>query len=100
MKILAIERQMTEDARAFSEPLLRAEALRLWELVQQAIVREAYFNAGSHTAVLMLECQSLSEAELHLASLPLCQERLITFDLLPLAPYSGFARLFAQEPNP
>jgi hypothetical protein len=100
MKIMAIEREISQDSGVFSAALLRAEARRLWELLQQGIVREAYFNAGSHTAVLMLECQSLSEAELHLASLPLCQEGLITFDLIPLAPYSGFARLFAQKPSP
>ena len=32
-----------------------------------------------------------------LATLPLVQEGLITFELIPLAPYPGFARLFEQD---
>jgi len=30
-----------------------------------------------------------------LATLPLVQARLIAFDIIPLAPYPGFGRLFA-----
>lgn len=78
MKLMAIEREISQDSGVFSATLLRAEARRLWELLQQGIVREAYFNADSRTAVLMLECGSVTEAELHLASLPLCQQALIT----------------------
>ena len=42
----------------------------------------------------MLECAGVDEARAALATLPLVREGLIDFELVPLAPYSGFARLF------
>ena len=45
----------------------------------------------------MLECSSLAEAAAALDALPLVREGLITFELLPLAPYDGFERLFPTE---
>ena len=42
----------------------------------------------------MLECESLDAAQQALATLPLVQNGLIRFELIPLRPYPGFARLF------
>lgn len=109
MKILALEREVpVKDAvtdaitdagpdPAPSASLLRAEARRLWELAQGSVVRESYFDADRHTAVLVLECADLDEARQHLSTLPLVEACLITFELIPLVPYSGFARLFDQD---
>jgi hypothetical protein len=58
------------------------------------VVREAYFDAERHTAVLVLECADRAEAARVLESLPLVREGLIRFDLTPLAPYDAFGRLF------
>jgi hypothetical protein len=76
-------------------PHLRAEAARAWELYLAGVIRELYFRADRHTAVLVLECAEAAEARAALATLPLVQAGLITFDLIPLAPYPGFERLFA-----
>jgi muconolactone delta-isomerase len=97
MKILALERELPGAAPDAFGKLSRAEAARLWELVQGGVVRETWFRAGRSEAVLALECGTEEEASKQLASLPLVQAGLITFDLIPLAPYPGFARLFAQE---
>ncbi len=97
MKILAIERELPGVGADAFQPLLKAEAARAWELYQAETIRELYFQADQHTAVLVLECDSTAEAEQILGSLPLVRARLITFDLLPLVPYSGFARLFEKE---
>jgi hypothetical protein len=95
MKILALEKNIgARDARF--EPHLKAEALRVWELVQEGIVREIYFRTDVTEAVLMLECVDIAAAQAALDSLPLVKEKLIAFDLLPLKPYPGFARLFAE----
>ncbi len=94
MKILAIETPSPEaDAAAF-RPHLRSEALRIHELWQAGIVRDVYFRQDCPNAVLVLECQDAAEAERVLQSLPLVHEHLITFELMPLRAYSGFARLF------
>jgi len=42
----------------------------------------------------MLECANAYEARRVLEELPLVKAGLISFDVLPVVPYSGFARLF------
>lgn len=96
MKFLAIEHEcpglMEDDFR----PHLKAEAARVWELYQAGIIHEMYFCPERSVAVLMLECASPEEAQAVLDTLPLVYAGLITFELLALVPYSGFARLFAS----
>ena len=94
MKLLALEREAEGLSAGDFAPHLKAEAQRLWELVQAGIVRETYFDHDQHTAVLMLECEDAETARAALATLPLVQAGLITFEVIPLVPYSGFARLF------
>lgn len=98
MKILALEKEVPGIAAEQFQQHLKAEALRAWELHQAGIIRELYFRADQHTAVLILECANVEEARLGLNSLPLVKEGLITFDLIPLTAYSGFARLFEPAP--
>jgi hypothetical protein len=73
VRILAIERDVPgvpDDA--FTQDLLREEAERVWTL----------------------ECGDGTEAEAHLATLPLVSRGLIRFDVFPLRAYNGLARLF------
>lgn len=48
-------------------------------------------------AVLMLECADVGQANKALNMLPLVEQGLIAFDIIPLAPYPGFARLFVED---
>lgn len=96
MKILAIERELPGATAERFAPVLKAEAARAWELTQAGIFRELYFCQERSIAVIMLECGDRDEAERVLGTLPLVRERLITFDLYPLAAYPGFARLFGE----
>lgn len=98
MKILAIERSgaSTDDGTALPAVLLRDEARRLWTLHRQGAVREMYFDESRHAAVLVLECGDGAEAEYLLASLPLVAAGAIRFEVIPLVPYDGFERLFAD----
>ena len=98
MKILAIEREQPGAAAHDFQQLARAEAARAWELYQAGVIRELYFRGDRPEAVLMLECAGPEAAEAALATLPLVAAGLIAFDLIPLAPYPGFARLFARDP--
>ncbi len=97
MKILALEKDSPTAAAGQFQPLLKDEARRVWELQQAGLLREIYFNAGDHTAVLILECADTDSARRILADLPLVQAGLIEFDLIPLVPYDGFARLFERS---
>ena len=95
MKILALEHELAGTTAGQFQPLLKEEARRVWGLQQSGVLREIYFNADQHTAVLMLESTDAEQARQILSGLPLVTARLIEFEIIPLAPYDGFARLFA-----
>jgi muconolactone delta-isomerase len=94
MKILALENELPGVSPEAFQPLLKAEAMRIWELQQSGRLRETYFRSDRSAAVLVLECKDVDEAQKLLSTLPLVTAGLITFDIIPLAPYNGLARLF------
>jgi muconolactone delta-isomerase len=95
MKILALETEIPGvAAAAFTPPLLKQEAARVWELQQSGVLREVYFRVDRSDAVLILECADVAEAQQMLGTLPLVQAGLIAFEVIPLKPYPGLARLF------
>jgi muconolactone delta-isomerase len=94
MKILALEVEAEGVTPVQFARFAEAEARRVWELYQNGIIREIYFRADRSEAVLILECADTNEAQHVLESLPLVKAELIRFELIPLAPYPGFARLF------
>ena len=95
MKFVAMEKELPNTTAEAFQPLLKDEARVVWELQQSGELREIYFNADQHTAVLVLECTDMEAARHLLATLPLVQAGLIAFDVIPLVPYDGLARLFA-----
>lgn len=96
MKILAIEKEVPGVKEDDYKPFLKHEALQAWNLYQKEIIRELYFTKPDNFAVLILECKDADEADKYLNTLPLVREGLIRFEVLPLIPYTGFARLFAN----
>ncbi len=97
MKILAFERELPSATPEQFQRYAIEEAHTAWELYQSGAIRELYFRADQHTAVLVLENDSTDEAATILAALPFVRQGLITFDLIPLTAYSGFARLFGSD---
>ncbi len=96
MKILALEKEMPGATAEQFRAHFKAEARRVWELQQGGILREIWFTAADHTAVIILECATVEEAGAALNTLPLVQAGLIRFEIHALVPYDGFARLFAE----
>jgi hypothetical protein len=96
MKILALEVEAENTKPEQFTPHLKAEARRVWDLYQSGAIREIYFRADRPEAVLLLECRDRAEAEQTLDSMPLVQAGLIRFEVIPLVPYPGFARLFEE----
>jgi muconolactone delta-isomerase len=95
MRILAIETTVENvSSSQFTREIAAAEARRAWDLNQDGTIRELYFRADSAAAVLVLECVDVAEAETALASLPMVAAGLISFEVVPLRAYPGFARLF------
>lgn len=96
MRLLALEYELKALDPATAAEVLRAEAMALWALQQEGLVREAHFRADRKEAVLVLEAGSLAEAETRLAAMPLVCEGYIRFEVIALVPYDGYARLFAH----
>lgn len=97
MKILAIERALPQVPAAAFAAHAAAEAKRVWQLVQEGVIRETYFRQDQSAAVLVLECADVAEAKAVLQTLPMVEAGLITFEIIPLIAYPGFARLFADS---
>jgi len=97
MKILALEHELPNATAGQFQLYAKAEALKVWELHQAGVIREIYFRADRNDAVLVLESDSVIEAQEILATLPLVQAGLISFEVIPLKPYSGFERLFVKS---
>jgi len=97
MKIIALERVIPGIEDNAFVPHREAEARKIWELYQAGIIRELYFRTDRTEAVFILECDNISTARNHLGTLPFVKAGLIIFDLIPLKPYPGFARLFRSN---
>ncbi|NVO09417.1 MAG: superoxide dismutase [Bacteroidales bacterium] len=92
MKYLAIE---IENDGAKNEPFtphLKNESLKVLEYYEKGVIREIYFDQF-HCAILVLECNSINEAENIINTLPLVKNGLIHFEIRELLPYTGFSRL-------
>jgi muconolactone delta-isomerase len=94
LKILAVEKEVEGVTEDQYKPYLKNEAKRVWELVQSGTIREIYFTEDDHCAIIILECKNAEEAKSILNTLPLVNKKLISFEIKPLVPYDGFARLF------
>ena len=94
MKILAIEKEYTGKKVEDFQPHLKAEARQVWKLYKRELIREIYFRADQKSAIIILECKNIEDAEENLSTLPLVREGLIYFEFIPLIPYPGYERLF------
>ena len=97
MKILAFEHELPGASADQFQQHANDEARKVWEYHQAGIIRELYFRADRNDAVLVLECESVIEAQEILATLPLVKAGQISFEIIPLKAYSGFERLFIKS---
>jgi len=95
VKILALEHELPNAKNEGFQKYAKDEARKVWELVQAGVIRESYFRADRSEAVLVLECQTVDEAQEAFSTLPYFGNQLITFELIPLKAYPSFERLFA-----
>ncbi len=96
MKLIALERSVPDVTPEMFAPHLRAEARRVWALQQSGVLREIWFRADRPEAVLVLEAESVDAAREAVSSLPLVANGLTAFEVIPLVPYPGLARLFGD----
>lgn len=94
MRIIALEKELSNARTIDFRKNARAEAKALWQLYLKGILREYYFRKDENLAVLILEAKSKQAAKNLLSKLPFVSKNLIEFELIPLKPYPGFERLF------
>lgn len=95
MKILTIEyERVPVDWKEIDSAILKAEARHIFDLQQSNLIRQIHFTADTKRAVIEWEADTLEDVKTAIKSFPLVQAGLIDFEYYPLAPYSGFNRLF------
>jgi hypothetical protein len=77
-------------------PLIKPESAKIWEYYAADRVRSVYYFADMSGAVLFYEAASLAEAQAAVDQLPMGQAGVLTFEIIPLKPYTGFEQLFAK----
>jgi len=78
---------------------LRQELESLWGLYRTGFVREMYAPRGPG-AILVLEADSVADAQSKLGELPLLSNKIMQLELIELNPFGAVERLFAAEPPP
>jgi hypothetical protein len=95
VKVLAIGHPRSGVRWEHIAPYVGEQARSVWERYELGQVREVYLRADHQPgAVLVLECDDVTEAERLVAKLPLAKAGLLDFELIPLRPFMGFRRLF------
>ena len=69
-------------------PYVKPEAEKVWEYYASNVVRSIYYIADMSGAVLMLEADNLSDAEEIVSQLPMAQNNVLNFEILPLKAYT------------
>jgi len=77
-------------------PHLKAEAQRAWELYAAGVFRSLHARKDVRGVVGMIEALDLTEAQKAIDSLPFVQMGVLKVDIIPLAPYVGYERLFGK----
>ena len=97
MKILAMDELLPGVTLEKMRPYLKEEAASAWKHYCEGTVRELYFRQDHPGAVMVLECDSVEQANRMTDELPLVKAGLIKFDFIPLGPFLPFAELFKHE---
>ena len=77
-------------------PYVKPEAEKIWEYYASDVVRSIYYIADMSGAVLMLEAENLQAAQEIVSQLPMAQNNVLNFEILPLKAYTGLEALFAK----
>ncbi|MBD3884043.1 hypothetical protein IFO70_20045 [Phormidium tenue FACHB-886] len=78
-------------------PHIKAEAEAVWQHYSAEVVRSIYYIADMSGAVLLCEAPDLAAMQAIAAEFPMAKARVLTFEILPLKPYTGLETLFARS---
>lgn len=93
MQILAIDKIQEGVTPAMMQLHLPQELAATIKLYLQEKIRTFYFRKDRVGVVFIMECENIEEAKDTLATLPMVQEGLLDFDLIPIGPLMPLGRL-------
>src|SRR4051812_27248220 len=95
MKFLVLSHVQPDATEADMAPHLADEAATAWDLYVDGFIREAYFRTAPAApgAALMVEADSVREAQQRVDTLPLRRAGLVRFEVIPLGPFLPWAAL-------
>lgn len=100
MQVLALLRLLPQATPEVLRPLIRPEAQHVWSMHLSGTLRAIHFlqapGAPFPTGVSMLmEAESPDQVRGLLDALPMVAHGLVATEILPLAPFTSYAALFA-----
>lgn len=97
MKFLAMDSGVNVDEQKIEEHIAE-DVARVWELYSEGFIREIYQRGDNPFTVLILEAESLEDAQAKLATIPFTKLGITEFrTMIPLQPFTGFDVLFADK---
>jgi Muconolactone delta-isomerase len=78
-------------------PFVSAEAAQVWEFYASEQIRQMYYVADMSGAVMLWEGESVESVTQEVQKLPMLKEGILTCEILPLKPYTGYSSLFNQQ---
>ena len=101
MQVLALLRVLPTATPDQMAALIRPEARHVWDLHLSGTLRAVHFlqSPGApypNGVSLMLEVSDPAQAEALIAALPMVSEGVAKPEVLPLAPFTSYATLFAS----
>jgi hypothetical protein len=78
-------------------PFVSAEAAQAWQFYASEQIRQMHYIADMSGAVMLWEGESMESVTHEVQKLPMVKEGILTCEILPLKPYTGYESLFAQS---
>ena len=97
MRVLALDHPLPGATMEKYQPHLVNEIRHTWQAYKSGLIRDIYFRQDRPGVAILLECSSLEEANKALAEFPLAKAGLLTFESIPLGPFTNWEFLFSAE---
>lgn len=98
-KIFGLARPSPTVTWADMLPVMQQEAATVWSLYERGIARDAWLRTDALGAVYVLE-STPDEAEQLLAAQPMAQHGLVSFEIVPVGPFTPLSMLFGTQARP
>lgn len=97
MKLLCLDVPQPGASLEKYQPHLVAEAQHAWKLYKGGILRDLYFRQDRPGVAFFAEADSIEAAKKELAQFPLAKAGLISWEVIPLGPFTNWEMLFGKQ---